>query len=114
MSYFIEPTGILTYKLDSQDDEEQDDEEIFEIESDSLVKGGFYQNAKPSFKGDDETWIWDFSINTEHGNFKWEVQVSSGMNGESIENWNVTEPKGIEIIDDVSFEIVEVEDEYDE
>ena len=105
MASVIEVTQDVIYELSG---------EKVTIPADSIVQSSSELVEAPRFKGDAETCATLFTGTTQAGAVVWRVTADYGFTTPSIDSVELVEcPEGIEIIQNLAVEIVQVEDEDD-
>ena len=105
MASVIEVTQDVVYELSG---------EKVTIPADSIVQSSSELVEAPRFKRDAETYATLFAGTTEAGSVVWRVTTDYGFTTPSIDSIELVEcPEGIEIIQNLAVEIVEVDYEDD-
>ena len=105
MASVIEATQDVIYELSG---------EKVTIPADSIVQSPSELVEAPRFKGGDETYATLFTGTTQAGDVVWCVTADYGLTTPLVDAIELVEcPEGIEIIQDLTVEIVQVDDEDD-
>ena len=105
MASVIEVTQDVIYELSG---------EKVTIPADSIVQSSSELVEAPRFKGDGETYATLFTGSTQAGAVVWRVTADYGFTTPSIDSVELVEcPEGIEIIQNLAVEIVQVDYEDD-
>ena len=105
MASVIEVTQDVVYELSG---------EKVTIPADSIVQSSSELVEAPRFKGDGETYATLFTGTTQAGDVVWCVTADYGLTTPIVDAIELVEcPEGIEIIQDLTVEIVQVDYEDD-
>lgn len=105
MPSIIVPKNEFTYRTSASDEE-------FTLSGSEVKQGHSSEISPPSYKGDNENWTTEFSAETEHGTIRWDVHISSGMEGINVEHTEITTlPGDIEVDTGFEFAAEECNDE---
>jgi len=97
MAYQVVPDGTLIISQLGSDEQ-------IEIQSSAIIEGSTQSVSDPSFKGDEQQSVINFSANTDFGTFMWSVEISIGASGMNIDNpARVDLPPNVIIVQDVTF-----------
>ena len=105
MASVIEVTQDVVYELSG---------ERVTIPADSIVQSSSELVEAPRFKGGDETYATLFTATTQAGDVVWCVTADYGLTTPTVDAVELVKcPEGIEIIQDLTVEIVQVDYEDD-
>lgn len=102
MSFYVAAEGELRYRT-------HEDDEFATLDASSLIRGDTTKVSDPSFKGDTSEYVTYFRDTA--GQFIWTVCWSESLSGKDVDDYSLTKtPDGLEIEDEVSFILVDVDD----
>ena len=105
MASVIEVTQDVIYELSG---------EKVTIPADSIVQSPYELVEAPRFKGDSETYASLFTGTTQAGPVVWRVTADYGFTTPSVDAVELVEcPEGIEIIQSLAVEIVDIDADVD-
>ena len=105
MASVIEVTQDVVYELSG---------EKVTIPADSIVQSPYELVEAPRFKGDSETYASLFTGTTQAGPVVWRVTADYGFTTPSVDAVELVEcPEGIEIIQSLAVEIVDIDADVD-
>lgn len=102
----IEPKGNIEYSINGSD------ETIIYDDSDLKIIKNNELYSRPTFKYDSTEYVTTYELDTDEGKFIWEIiqSVSADENEPTIEL--IEQPDNIDIIEDISLQYIEDEDDY--
>ena len=95
----VQPIGAVVFEAAGQ---------TYRIAASELTQQSPMKNSGGTYKNDADTWSVSFTASHAVGQFTWLVYFSSGVNGASLDTFElVKQPAGVEIINCIDFELLE-------